>query len=190
MTMTTSGTATRQRLAVAVDTNILIHAWSRESPWHQQAADLMDRLEFGTTEWAIPDPCLCEYYRVVTNSKKFENPATLRQAREQIEFWLALPHVVVLCEYADDEDDYWACFDDILKYTEVKGRHVFDARVAAICITHHVGELWTQDKGFGRFKGLKVRNPLDDDLGAGVFAEEVAAEEGLAGSGDHVAVDG
>jgi hypothetical protein len=100
--MTTIGAATRQPQAIALDTNILIHAWSKDSPWHQQAADLMDSLEFGTAEWAIPDPCLCEYYQVVTNSKKFPNPATPKQARGQIEFWLALHDVVVLCEFADE----------------------------------------------------------------------------------------
>ena len=158
--MTRIGAATRQPQAIALDTNILIHAWSKDSPWHQQAADLMDSLEFGTAEWAIPDPCLCEYYQVVTNSKKFPNPATPKQARGQIEFWLALHHVVVLCEFADEKDDYWACFTDIVQYTAIKGRHTYDARVAAICITHRVGELWTQDKGFRRFKGLKVRDPF------------------------------
>ena len=78
--MTTTGAATRQPLAIAVDTNILVHAWRKESPWHQQAADLMDRLELGTSEWAIPDPCLYEYYQSVTNSKKFKNPATPKEA--------------------------------------------------------------------------------------------------------------
>jgi uncharacterized protein len=160
MTMTMSGATERKRQAIALDTNILVHASLKESAWYQQAADLMDSLEFGTSEWAIPEPCLCEYYQVVTNSTKFKNPATRTTAMGQIEFWLGSPHVVVLCEFADDEDDYWACLADILEYTEIKGRHTYDARVAAICITHRVGELWTQDKGYGRFKGLTARDPL------------------------------
>jgi uncharacterized protein len=189
--MTTSGVERRQSQAIAVDTNILVHASSKESPWYPQAADLMDSLEFGTAEWAIPEPCLCEFYKVVTSSKTFKNPPTPKEARERIELWLSLPHVVVLCEFADGDDDYWACLTDILTYTEIKGRHTYDARVAAICITHRVGELWTQDKGFRRFKGLKIRAPLSPlpGLGVGVFAEQRAAEEGLAGAGDEVAVD-
>jgi toxin-antitoxin system PIN domain toxin len=171
-----TGTATRQPMRIAVDTNILVYAWSKEDRWHQQAADLMDRLELGTSEWAIPDSCLCEYYQSVTSSKKFKNPATPKAAREQIEFWSALPHVAILCEFADKDHDHWACFTNILEYAEIKGLDVFDAHVAAICITHGVGELWTLDKGYSRFKGLKVRNPFTDTLGVGVFAEEMAAE--------------
>ena len=84
--------------------------------------------------------------------------------------------MAILCEFADEDEDHWACFTDILEYTQIKGLDIFDAHVAAICITHRVGELWTQDKGFRRFKGLKVRNPFVDDLSVGVLAEEVAAE--------------
>jgi toxin-antitoxin system PIN domain toxin len=170
-TVTMRGMTARQPPPIAVDTNILVDAWSRESPRHQKAADLMDRLEFGTSEWAIPDSCLYEYYQSVTSSKKFENPATPTEALERIEFWLALPHVAILCEFADEDDDHWACLTDILEYTQIKGLDVSDAHVAAICITHRVGELWTQDKDYGQFRGLKVRNPLVDDLGVGVFAE-------------------
>lgn len=176
MTVTRAGMATRQPLPIAVDTNILVYAWDKESPWHQQAADLLDRLELGTSEWAIPDSCLCEYYQTVTNSKKQANPATPKEALERIEFWLALPHVAILCEFVDEDYDHWACFTDILEYAEIKGLDVFDAHVAAICITHRVGEFWTLDKGYRRFKGLKVRNPFVDGLGVGVFAEQVAAE--------------
>jgi uncharacterized protein len=171
-----TGTARRQPLAIAVDTNILVYAWDKQSPWHQRAADLMDRLELGTSEWAIPDSCLCEYYQTVTNSKKFTNPATPKEALGQIEFWLALTHVAILCEFAGEDEDHWACFTDILAYAKIKGLDVFDAHIAAVCITHRVGELWTNDKGYSRFKGLTVRNPLIDDLCVGVLAEQGAAE--------------
>jgi predicted nucleic acid-binding protein len=42
----------------------------------------------------------------------------------------------------------------------VAGPQVHDARVAALCRLHGVQELWTADRDFGRFPGLKVRNPL------------------------------
>ena len=33
-------------------------------------------------------------------------------------------------------------------------------QVAALCLHHGVGELWSADRDFGRFAGLAVRNPL------------------------------
>lgn len=43
---------------------------------------------------------------------------------------------------------------------KVTGGQVHDARVAAICQLHGVRELWTADRDFGRFAGMKVTNPL------------------------------
>jgi hypothetical protein len=37
---------------------------------------------------------------------------------------------------------------------------IHDARVAALCIHHGVQELWTADRDFLRFPGIKVVNPL------------------------------
>jgi uncharacterized protein len=37
---------------------------------------------------------------------------------------------------------------------------VHDARVAALCLAHGISELWSADRDFGRFPGVRVRNPL------------------------------
>jgi predicted nucleic acid-binding protein len=43
---------------------------------------------------------------------------------------------------------------------KIAGPVVHDARIAALCLDHRVKELWSADRDFSRFKGLKVRNPL------------------------------
>jgi uncharacterized protein len=48
----------------------------------------------------------------------------------------------------------------VLDGSRVVGPQIHDARVAAICEHHGVRELWTADRDFGRFPGLRVRNPL------------------------------
>jgi predicted nucleic acid-binding protein len=35
-----------------------------------------------------------------------------------------------------------------------------DARIATLCLQHGVAELWTNDRDFARFRGLKIVNPL------------------------------
>jgi predicted nucleic acid-binding protein len=42
----------------------------------------------------------------------------------------------------------------------VSGPQVHDARIAAVCATHGVRTLWTADRDFSRFPGLKTVNPL------------------------------
>jgi uncharacterized protein len=40
------------------------------------------------------------------------------------------------------------------------GNLAFDAHVAARCVEHGVSELWTLDRDFARFPGLRVRSPF------------------------------
>ena len=42
----------------------------------------------------------------------------------------------------------------------VVGPQVHHARVAALCRQHGVRELWSADRDFSRFAGLRVANPL------------------------------
>jgi predicted nucleic acid-binding protein len=42
----------------------------------------------------------------------------------------------------------------------VVGPRIHDARIAALCIQHGVDEIWTADRDFSRFPGIKTRNPL------------------------------
>jgi hypothetical protein len=74
----------------------------------------------------------------------------------QIEAWLQAPGLVLLAETGD----CWPKLHAALTAGRVVGPQVHDARVAALCRLHGVQELWTADRDFGRFPGLKVRNPL------------------------------
>ena len=55
---------------------------------------------------------------------------------------------------------YWDQLRAAVLESKVTGPRVHDARVAVLCLHHGVDELWSADRDFGRFAGLKVRNPL------------------------------
>ena len=59
-----------------------------------------------------------------------------------------------------EEDVYLETLANLLESSKVVGAKVHDARVAAICISHGVAELWTADRDFSRFPVLKTTNPL------------------------------
>jgi len=48
----------------------------------------------------------------------------------------------------------------LLSGGQIAGAQVHDARVAALCRQHGVRELWSADRDFNRFVGVKVVNPL------------------------------
>ena len=141
---------------IAVDTNILVYAHRRDSPWHALAARCMRELAEGTSSWTLPAPCLHEFLAIVTHERIFSPPTDLPKAIEQLGAWLESPSLVVLSETAG----YWEVLSKMLERAKVTGPRVHDARIAALCMHHGVRELLTADRDFSRFGELRTRNPL------------------------------
>jgi hypothetical protein len=140
----------------AVDTNILVYAHREETDWHERAAAAVAGLAESPREWAIPWPCLHEFLAIVTHPRIFRTPTPTELAVGQIEAWLEAPSLVLLSE----NDEYDERFREIVLQARVTGARVHDARVAALCLSHGVRELWTADRDFSMFRSLKLRNPL------------------------------
>ena len=141
---------------IAVDSNILIYAHRSESEWHAPARACITNLACSDGAWAIPWPCIHEFLGVVTHPKVFRPPTPVEQVMEQVSIWLESPSLVLLGEAVG----YWDEFSSVIFSSGVAGPRVHDARIAALCRLHGVRELWSADRDFGRFPGLKVRNPL------------------------------
>lgn len=145
---------------IGVDTNILVHAHRRDSPWHGSASRCVRTLAEGTGKWLVPQPCLHEFFAVVTNPRIHVSPTSPERAMQQIEAWCGSPSLVL----ARESDHHWETMRELISMGRVAGPVVHDARVAAICIDHGVRELWAADRDFSRFsRRLATRNPLVAD---------------------------
>jgi toxin-antitoxin system PIN domain toxin len=142
---------------IAVDTNILVYAHRRESRLHDAAADTVRALAEGRSGWAIPWPCLYEFFSVVTNPRIWKGAASdPDQAWRQIDAWAASPRATLLGE----SDDFLEVLEQFVRRPRVRGPIVHDARIAALCVAHGVDELLTSDRDFSLFPELTTRNPL------------------------------
>lgn len=141
---------------IAVDTNILVYAHREDSEWHDRAAGAVTGLAEGSGAWAIPWPALHEYLAIVTHPRIFKTPTPIDRALGQLDAWLESPSLIVLGE----NDEYVEAFRDVLTGARVAGARIHDARIAALCLSHGVRELWTADRDFSAFAGLSARNPL------------------------------
>lgn len=141
---------------IAVDTNILVSAHRRDNELHVQAASVLRSVAEGAEPWGIPWPCVHEFLAIVTHPRIFDPPSLLLEALEQVEAWLESPTVLLLGE----RFDHWRHLRGLLEAGDVRGPRVHDARVAALCLSQGVTELWTADRDFGRFPQLRTRNPL------------------------------
>ncbi|HYW32737.1 MAG TPA: hypothetical protein VE869_14655, partial [Gemmatimonas sp.] len=59
-----------------------------------------------------------------------------------------------------ESSNYWPTLREMVLGGKVAGPMVHDARIAALCVSHGVAELWSADRDFSRFATLTVRNPL------------------------------
>ena len=141
---------------IAVDTNILVYAHRRDSPWHEVARAKVAALAEGRRPWAIPWPCLHEFLGIVTHPRIFARPTPRSTALEQVKAWLDSPSLLPLAEAAG----YWSRLAALVESGRVSGPLIHDARIAALCLHHGVERLWSADRDFSRFPELKTANPL------------------------------
>lgn len=141
---------------IAVDTNLLVYTHREESPWHEAAYRCIEQLAEARGAWALPWPCIHEFLAIVTHSRIYAPPTPIESALDQVAAWFEAPNLVLLGE----SDGYWDRLRAVVRESRVTGPRVHDARVVALCRHHGVEQLWTADRDFSRFPGLKVRNPL------------------------------
>lgn len=141
---------------IAVDANILVYAHRADSPWHARADAIITTLAEGRSGWAIPWPCVYEFFAIVTHPRIYKPPTPPKDALIQIDRWLESPTLILLHE----EEGYWDTLGPLITRSQVTGGAVHDARIAGLCHRHGVTTLYSADRDFSRFPDLHTENPL------------------------------
>ena len=146
---------------IAFDTNILVYAHREDSPFHKKANSLLKTAAESKTSWAIPYPCLHEFYAIVTHTKIFNPPTPIELAIEQIESWIESPSLHLIGE---NSIDYFDLLKKKLLDGKLQGPKIHDARIVSICIQNGVNLLYSSDRDFNKLAGLKIQKPLITSL--------------------------
>lgn len=142
---------------IAVDTNILVYAHRREALEHGEAAALLRELAEGRDPWAIPWPCVYEFFSVVTNPRIWKDAASPPDAAWlQLEAWFGSPRLRMLGETRD----FPRILAGLARRARVRGPIIHDARVAALCVAHGVEKLLSRDRDFALFPELRTQDPF------------------------------
>jgi len=140
---------------ILIDANLLLYAYDPRAAQHERSRQWLEAMLSGsqlvrfawTTVWA--------FLRIATNPRVFENPLTMAEATAVVASWLAQQGAGIL----DPGERHWALLTDLTKEGQAAGPMVMDAVLAAIAIEHGA-TLYTTDRDFARFAGLKWKNPL------------------------------
>jgi len=141
---------------IGLDANILVYAHRPDYRLHANAKELIRHMAESLFQWAIPWPCVHEFYAVVTNARIHEQPTSPQDAWAQIDAWRSSPTLTLLGE----AHNHAARLRELTVSAHVTAGQVHDARVAAICLDQGVTELVTMDRDFSRFPQLRTRSLL------------------------------
>ncbi len=141
---------------IVVDANLLIYSYDTDSSRHKKSRAWVERIFSDIEPVGLPWQTVSAFLRVITNRKLPGSRLPVEQAAEIVEEWLAQPNVRILAP----GDEHWS----MLKRTMIEGRAsgplVSDAELVALTVEYG-GVLYTADRDFARFPGLRWKNPLE-----------------------------
>lgn len=140
---------------IVIDANLLIYAYDSTTPEHARARAWLEEVFSGHESIALPWQTIYAFVRILTHPGMPAAKLTTQSAVAIVHQWLNLPHVRTLAA----SDRYWPVFREMLITGDAKGRLTTDAALAALTIEHS-GILYTNDRDFARFPGLRWVNPL------------------------------
>jgi predicted nucleic acid-binding protein len=77
-----------------LDTNVLVYAADEASPFHHRSRDLMDRGLSGQISLCVCPQVLIEFFAIITDSRRVENPREPEEAVEEIEKYLLSKNIL------------------------------------------------------------------------------------------------
>jgi toxin-antitoxin system PIN domain toxin len=138
-----------------MDVNVLVYAHREDAANHLAYRQWLESVVNGQVSFGYSELALSGFLRVVTHPKVFEIPSTLSSALRFTGQIRCLPNAVCLAPGSM----HWKIFVECLEQIKATGNDIPDAYHAALAMEW--GCEWvTADKGFKRFKGLKLRHPL------------------------------
>ncbi len=109
----------------------------------------------GTERIGVPWVVGAGFIRLTTGPRVMGQVATPEQAIDTVESWFRLPHVAAL----NPGPAHLTLVPRALAAAGVGGNLVTDVHIAALAIEYQA-EVHSNDTDFGRFPGLRWRNPL------------------------------
>ena len=143
------------------DVNVLIYAHRADDPAHEFYRKWVEQLAAGPEPFGLSLEVATAFVRIVTHPRYPNGPTPLPQALVVIDALRIAPG----CRMLAAGDRHWDLFRRLCEDTRATGKHVGDARHAAIALEH--GCSWvTRDSGFRDFvpAGLRLEL-LEPDTG-------------------------
>jgi hypothetical protein len=139
-----------------LDANLLLYAYDSDSLRHREAKKWLEGIFSQNELIGLPWQSALAFLRVMSDTRLPGRRLTIDEAVEIVETWAELPQVRFLSPGAD----HWRFLRQMLITGDAKGRMGSDAELAALTVEYG-GVLYSNDRDFARFPGLRWVNPLE-----------------------------
>lgn len=139
---------------ILIDANLLLYAYDSSSAHHQATERWLNDIFAGNEQIRMDWTTVLAFIRIGTNPR-LANGFTLPEAISIVDEWFAQPNFSILTP----GNRHWKILAGLLPEAQARGPLVTDANLAALAIEHGA-TLYSNDRDFSRFPGLKYVNPL------------------------------
>jgi len=140
---------------IVIDANLLLYAYSAPSSKQEKARVWLEKTLSGSEPVGLSWQVVSAFLRIASNPKLPHLRRPLEEVARIVDEWLQQPGVQVLVP----GEQHWRIFRQTMAEGQASGDLVSDAQIAALTIEYG-GVLYTTDRDFTRFPGLRWRNPL------------------------------
>jgi toxin-antitoxin system PIN domain toxin len=140
---------------ILIDANLLIYAVKRDSPVHRESREWLEQVLRGAEPVGFAWVVLLAFLRLTTRRRLFEHPLSIKAALDIVDSWLEQPASTTV----HPGRDHARILRKLLLTSGAGGNTTTDAHLAALAIEQDA-ELYSDDRDFRQFAGLRWRNPL------------------------------
>ena len=140
---------------IVVDANLLLYAYDSAFPRHAEARAWVEKVFSGSEPVLLPWQSISAFARIMSNRRLPGDRFTIQEVVDFVDRWLQQPNVHAL----GPGDEHWPLFRQMLVEGQASGDLTSDAQFAALTMECG-GVLYTTDRDFARFPGLRWTNPL------------------------------
>jgi toxin-antitoxin system PIN domain toxin len=137
------------------DANLLIYAHDSSCPQHAKARAWWEAALSGNEAVGIPWVVVLAFTRIMTHPQICTSPLDSESVRAMVEQWLDCSQVRII----QISGRAVSVFFDLLKEAGMGGNLSTDALIAAHA-REHSATIYSNDRDFDRFSGVKWVNPL------------------------------
>ena len=137
------------------DINLLVYAYVSDAPRHEAAQKWWEGCLSRPSVVGLPWAVMLGFVRIMSSNAVFREPMPPIEALHHVRSWLDRPQTQIVIP----GPRHLEILADVMKSSRAPSRLTTDAHLAALAIETQA-ELHSNDLDFGRFPGLRWRNPL------------------------------